>query len=198
MDLNTQGLSHVKGEHTTLYSTIYSISFGHNAIPPTSFNSHISSNPDTPSPDNSPETMLNHLNATMAQPSPLSYQPDSNQGNTTNSDMRRGEGPFMTNGLLQESLNSSDTTKSESLTTTMFNLESLNEGRPDWTRGHAILTDNQSHYSLILTLTSWSETLIVLYLFLKMGAQAKDHKSKRLNQWVILYMRPITVMDHVW
>ena len=142
MDLNIQGLSHVEGEHTTLYSAIYSLSFGHNAIPPTYFNSHISSNPDRPSPDNSPETMLNHLNATMAQPSPLPYQLDSNQGNTTNSDMRRGEGPFMTNGLLQESPNSSDTTESESLTATMFNLESLNEGRPDWTRGLAVLTDN--------------------------------------------------------
>ena len=53
----------------------------------------------------------------------------------------------MTNGLLQESPNSSDTTESESLTTAMFNLESLNEGRPDWTCGHIALTNNQSHYS---------------------------------------------------
>ena len=53
----------------------------------------------------------------------------------------------MTNGLLQESPNSSDTTESESLTAAMFNLESLNEGHPDWTRGHAALMDNQSHYS---------------------------------------------------
>ena len=29
----------------------------------------------------------------------------------------------------------------------MFNLESLNEGRPDWTHGHAVLTDSQPHYS---------------------------------------------------
>ena len=61
--------------------------------------------------------------------------------------MGRGEEPFLTNGLLQESPNSSDTTESESLTATMFNLESLNEGRPDWTRGHAVLTDSQSHHS---------------------------------------------------
>ena len=100
-------------------------------FPPTSFNSLISSNLDTPSPNTCPETMLNHLNATLAQPSPLPYQPDSNQGNTTSSDMRRGEGPFTTNGLLQESPNSSDTIESESLTATMFNLESLNEDRPD-------------------------------------------------------------------
>ena len=29
----------------------------------------------------------------------------------------------------------------------MFNLESLNEGRPDWTHGHAVLMDSQPHYS---------------------------------------------------
>ena len=29
----------------------------------------------------------------------------------------------------------------------MFNLESLNEGRPDWTHGHAVLMNSQPHYS---------------------------------------------------
>ena len=53
----------------------------------------------------------------------------------------------MTNGLLQKSHNSSDTTESESLTATMFNLKSLNEGHPNQTRGHVVLIDNQSHYS---------------------------------------------------
>lgn len=53
----------------------------------------------------------------------------------------------MTSGLLQESPNSSDTIESESLIATMFNLESLNEGRLAWTHGHAALTDSQSLYS---------------------------------------------------
>ena len=61
--------------------------------------------------------------------------------------MRIGQGPFMTNGLLQKSPNSNDITESESLAATMFNLKSLNEGHPNWTRGHAVLIDNQSHYS---------------------------------------------------
>lgn len=147
MDPNTQGLSHVEGEHAALYSAIYSLSLGHNVIPPTSTFPPISSNPDTPSPNSSPNTVLHHLNATPAQTSPFPYQPDSIQGNITNSDMGRGEEHFLTNGLLHESPYSSDTTESESLTATMFNLESLNEGCPDWTRGHAVLMDNQSHHS---------------------------------------------------
>ena len=100
MDPNIQGLFHVEGQHVALYSAIYSLSLDHNAIPPTSSNSPISSNPDIPSLDNSLDTVLHHLNATLAQTSPLPYQPDSNQGNITSSDIGKGEGPFMTNGLL--------------------------------------------------------------------------------------------------
>lgn len=48
----------------------------------------------------------------------------------------------MTNGFLQESPNSSATTRSESLTAIMFNLDSLNEGRLDWTRGNVVLTNS--------------------------------------------------------
>ena len=87
--------------NAALYSAIYSLSLGHNAIPPTSTNSPISSNLNTPGPDNSPDTVLHHLNATPTQTSPLPNQLDSNQGNKASSDMSRGEGPFMTNGLLQ-------------------------------------------------------------------------------------------------
>ena len=76
---------------------------------------------------------------------PLPYQPVSNHGNITSSDMSRGEELVMTNGPLQGSPNYSDDTEIESLIAAMFNLEILNEGCPDWTRGHVALTDGPKH-----------------------------------------------------
>lgn len=48
-----------------------------------------------------------------------------------------GDGPFMTNWEFRKVTESSSATESDSETVVMFNLDSLNEDRPEWLRGSA-------------------------------------------------------------
>ena len=121
--------------HATLNTTIHSLSLNRGSVPTTPVNTPIS--PSLNPPPN-PQTLPPRDISPVSNP-PIDM-PNS-QGGQTNGTIRwtwvNEAGPFMTNGELREISESSSATVSESETVVMFNLDRLNENRPDWLLGDA-------------------------------------------------------------
>nr|POE69558.1 hypothetical protein CFP56_49333 [Quercus suber] len=133
--------SHVQqdNEHATLNSAIFSLSLNRGPVPPTPANSPASSPDDTQSPSNHTIHAIPPLNQNAPSNIPTDSPPD--QETQNNSTMQwmwvNGDGPFMTNGEFREVTESSSATKNDFETVVMFNLDRLNEDRPEWLRGFA-------------------------------------------------------------
>ena len=115
--------------HATLNTAIHSLSLNRGSVPTTPVNTPISPPPNPPP------------NPQMLPPrdiSPVSNPPidmSNSQGGQTNGTIRwtwvNEAGPFMTNGELREISEASSAIVSESDTVVMFNLDRLNENRPN-------------------------------------------------------------------
>nr|POE81150.1 hypothetical protein CFP56_75245 [Quercus suber] len=108
-------------------------------VQPTLANSPASSPDDTQSPANHTIHAIPPLNQNAPSNIPTDSPPD--QETQNNSTMQwmwvNGDGPFMTNGEFREVTESSSATKNDFETVVMFNLDRLNEDRPEWLRGFA-------------------------------------------------------------
>ena len=126
-------------EHATLNSAILSLSLNRGSVPPTPANSPASSPADTHSPANHITHAIPPLNQNPPSNIPTDLSPD--QETQNNSTMQwmwvNGVGPFMTNGEFREVTESSSATESDFETVIMFNLDRLNEDRPEWLCGFA-------------------------------------------------------------
>ena len=117
---NTQ----TEAEHATLNSAIFSLSLANNIVPPTPFNS-LNSSPvhfqnSVPDP---------HPNLNTDNPPPTSHMqiqnPSCPNPTTLNWTWVNGDGPFITNGVLRMTPNSSSDTESDSIIATMFSIDRL-------------------------------------------------------------------------
>ena len=120
--------------HASLNSAIHSLNLSNNTNPQT-------------------EEVLHHSapNLTSTQQEPITVNPIENVESSfvmrppwqplVSSDLRwtwvEGEGPFITNGEVREATHNSSETESESLTERYFNLDKLNEERPEVRTGKA-------------------------------------------------------------
>lgn len=125
--------------HASLHSAILSLSINRGNITPTPANSPISSE-TPPNPNLNPNLHADPL--LESNPNPNSnINMHATQEIQTNNSLHEmwvnGLGPFMTNGELREASRSSSTTESDSKTVVMFNLDRLNDNRPEWVRGAA-------------------------------------------------------------
>nr|POE67631.1 hypothetical protein CFP56_26854 [Quercus suber] len=126
--------------HASLHSAIRSLSINRGNVPPTPVNSPTS-------PSDTSHTL--NLNLNLHADPPIEPNPSLNsntsmhatQENQNNNSLHEiwvnGTGPFVTNGELREVTGSSSATESDSETVVLFNLDRLNDNRPEWLRGNA-------------------------------------------------------------
>lgn len=126
-------------EHATLSSGVFSLSLNRGSVPSTPANSTALSPANTQSPANHITHATNPLNHNPPSNIPTELPP--NQETQNNRIMQwlwvNGDGPFMTNGDIREVTESSSVTESDSEIVVMFNLDRLNEDRPEWLRRSA-------------------------------------------------------------
>lgn len=129
---NTQ----TEAEHATLSSVIFSLSLANNTVPPTPFNS-LNSSP-VHSQNSVPDP---HPNLNTDNPPPTSHMQTQNPSCPNPASLSwtwvNGDGPFITNGVLRMTHNSSSDMESDSIISTMFNLDRLNTNRPETRQGVA-------------------------------------------------------------
>ena len=143
-------------EQNTLNTAINSQNLGHQPIPNTPLNSPASS-PLHPSPVEPSNTH----NPFSSQPSGASFAFHPSWFPTSSSTLRWSwigeEGPFITTGFLQDNQHLVSDTESESSTTILFNLDSLNRDKPKvlpasiWNMGQIL----ESLDFIVETLISW-------------------------------------------
>nr|POF06586.1 hypothetical protein CFP56_17320 [Quercus suber] len=139
--------NHPEPDHSNLNTAINSLNLDHHPNPATPLNSPVSSH------SHSAQSPVTNVNIHPNQPYPNPTLPPSESHFSTrpswypptNSALKwtwmEGDGPFLTNGVLRNTSISSSETESESITATMFNLDSLNIQRAEvvpqstWARG---------------------------------------------------------------
>nr|POF20332.1 hypothetical protein CFP56_54090 [Quercus suber] len=131
--LNSATTHHQLVDHANLYLAIVSLNIGNTSDPHTPVNSPTSSNDNSSiHPTNTPD--LNLVPEEAPQGSP-------NEEVDPNCPFRRtwvdGTGPYITTGELNVQTDASSDTESDSEIVRMFNLDKLNEGRPEWARSNA-------------------------------------------------------------
>lgn len=123
--ISTLFQTQTEAEHVTLNSAIFSLSLANKTVPPTPFNS-LNSSP-VHSQNSVPDP---HPNLNTDNPPPTSHMQTQNPScpnpATLNWTWVNGDGPFITNGVLRMTPNSSSDTESDSIIATMFNLDRLN------------------------------------------------------------------------
>ncbi|KAK9985960.1 hypothetical protein SO802_030911 [Lithocarpus litseifolius] len=92
-----------------------------------------------PEPPLAPDHTPNQSNSTTPTPQPSSLHQDITHASLHIAILYLSinRGPVMTNGVLREATGSSSVIESDSKTIVMFNLDRLNDDRPEWLRGNA-------------------------------------------------------------